>query len=82
MGLDIVELFAAVEDAFAIHIPDERAVELTTVGALFAYLQQHSPLGRAPDAWERLVAVIAEDTGIAEERIRPEARFVYDLNLD
>ena len=37
-SLDIVELIMAVEDEFGIHIPDEEAAALTTVGKIVAYI--------------------------------------------
>ena len=40
-SLDIVELIMAVEDEFGIHIPDEDAGGLTTVGRIVAYLDNN-----------------------------------------
>ena len=94
MGLDIVELVMAVEDAFQIDIPDVDAKHLRTVGDLYWYVREHAPgptpaaplpeVGGAPagELWERLLDVIERDTGVARERLVPSARFVEDLGLD
>jgi hypothetical protein len=82
LGLDIVELIMAVEEEFAFAIPDVDAGKLETVGQLFAYVQAHAPTGSAPDAWARLLAVVAREVGVEQESLRAETRFVYDLRMD
>ena len=82
MGLDIVEMVMEVEKAFAVRIPDADAARLETVGQLFAYLQEHAPLARQPDAWERFQTVLAHEIGVPRGEIRPEASFVRDLRMD
>jgi acyl carrier protein len=41
MGLDILEAFMAVEQAFGIEVPDAEAARMGTVGSLFNYLRGH-----------------------------------------
>lgn len=82
MGLDIVELFMAVEEEFQCAIPDADAAKLETVGQLFAYVQAHAPAGSAPDAWQRLLATIAREVGVEPSSLRAESRFVRDLHMD
>jgi len=82
VGLDIVEMIMAVEEEFEFAIPDAEASKLETVGQLFAHVQAHAPMGRAPEAWERLLAVIARDVGVEAASLRAETRFVYDLRMD
>lgn len=82
MGLDIVELVAAVEEEYGLEIPNEVAATLTTVGRLFDYLEQHAPAGREPGAWERLVAVVERESGVDRSKIHRGARFVQDLGMD
>lgn len=41
MGLDHVEMVMEIEDEFRIHIPDDRAQQLTTVGQLINYVCGH-----------------------------------------
>jgi hypothetical protein len=91
MGLDILEAFMAVEQAFGIEVPDAEAARMGTVGSLFNYLRGHvSPEQLGPgDAWayagplcERYVDVLAEETGLRRDRLRPEAQWVRDLGLD
>ena len=83
MGLDIVELVMETEKTFGFTIPDADASKLETVGALYTYVRDHAP-GAAddPQLWERVVDLVERETGAAREAIRPEASFVYDLNLD
>ena len=33
-------------------------------------------------AWDRMVQIIVESTGVAQSRVRPEARIARDLSLD
>lgn len=40
-SLDVVELIMSVEDDFGVAIPDEDAVELTTVGKIIDYIERH-----------------------------------------
>jgi hypothetical protein len=82
MGLDIVELFAEVEQEFTVEIPNDAAATITTVGQLLDYLEQHAPAAREPGAWERLVAVVERESGVDASRIHRGARFVQDLGMD
>jgi hypothetical protein len=91
VGLDIIETFMAVEAEFGLEIPDAAAGRMDTVGALFDYVRAHVPAaGAAPAAaspyagplWERYLDVLERETGVRRSRLRPEASWVYDLNLD
>ena len=82
MGLDIVELFAEVEDEFGVEIPDAVAATMTTVGQLFDYIEEHSPAGRDAGAWDRFIAVVSRETGIEPSDIYRDSRFVQDLRMD
>ncbi len=91
MGLDIVEVIMAVEAAFGIEVPASTAARLETVGALFDYVRTHvSPEHLGPDdglpyagpLWERYLDLLAEDTGVRRDRLRPGAYWVRDLGLD
>ena len=91
MGLDIVETFIAVETEFGIELPDAVAPRLETVGALFEYvLAQVSPEQLNPEdgqlyagpLWDRYLALLARETGVRREHLRPEAYWVGDLGLD
>jgi acyl carrier protein len=87
MGLDTVELVMAVEEQFAIEIPDEIAATLETVGLLHGFvvsqLQRRSllPIDDAA-VFSKLRDIICEQTGIDPDRIVPDAYFVKDLHLD
>jgi len=76
MGLDIVELFMAVEDAFQIHIENEEAEKAGTVGALhelvIAKLQgQDSKRCLTSAAFYRTRRGIVGALGIDRREIRP-----------
>lgn len=76
MGLDIVELFIAVEDTFQIHIADEEASRVYTVGDLhnlvIAKLQgQDSNRCLTSAAFYRTRRGIMDTLGIDRRQIRP-----------
>jgi hypothetical protein len=77
MGLDIIELFLAVEDTFQIHIPDEEASEVRTVGDLHglvaAKLQQNEEPKRCltSAAFYRTRRGIVDGVGVERRGIRP-----------
>lgn len=90
MGLDIVELFIAIESEFSLRIPDAVAAEMTTIGALYEYVARNvAPESRvatggpyAGELWERFLDVVQRETGVKRDRLRRDARFVQDLALD
>jgi hypothetical protein len=90
MGLDIIEMVMEVETAFAIEIPDYIGPYLSTVGALYDYVVTHvqpPPAGLGPgvysgELWERYLDIVARESGVRRERLRPTARFVADLQMD
>lgn len=91
MGLDIVELFIAVETEFDIDIPDAHAADLRTVGELYAYVLSslHGATARSligtpvgEETWARLVRVVERETGASLSDITADASFVEDLGLD
>ncbi|HEX8234676.1 MAG TPA: phosphopantetheine-binding protein [Abditibacteriaceae bacterium] len=91
MGLEIVELIMRVEEEFEIEIPDSDAEKLETVGALYHYVVETLSANSAPDhdsssasdeIWNKLCSIFANEFAIPPLKIRPEAHFVYDLDLD
>jgi acyl carrier protein len=83
MGLDIVEMVMEVERTFGFEIPNSEAGKLRTVGDLHRYIREHVPgAPQDPELWERLVDVVARESGTRRERIRPESSFVEDLRMD
>jgi hypothetical protein len=89
MGLDIVEMVMALEQAFEIRLPEEELGRIRTVGELFDCIQRQLAPDRAPGErgpytgtrWEKYLDVIERDTGAERSKLRPEATFVYDLGL-
>jgi hypothetical protein len=81
MGLDSVELILAIEEAFALEIPDRDVRDLVTVGQLRDYVAART--GCAPEAvWPELVDIVEREGGVKRDRIVPEARIVKDLGID
>lgn len=87
MGLDTVELVMRVESDFNVEIPDEIAATLETVGMLHRWLvteiervsgQPQNPVL----VYEKLKALIIDQTGVAPHLVTPAANFVKDLKLD
>jgi acyl carrier protein len=90
MGLDLVELVIELETIFDIRIPNEDAKTLETVGLLYDYVARRvAPTAIMPaggpytgELWERFLDVVEKETGLRREKLKPDARFVYDLGLD
>ncbi len=78
MGLDIVELFMEVEDVFDIQIPDDRYVEVSTVGGLYDFIIEAK--GEAVSLRNRCLSMVTflmirralvAETKAARQSIRP-----------
>ena len=86
MGLETVELILAVEEHFAIEIPDADAEKLLTVGELHQFVVHTlSGMGRpcVPETvYEELKLLILEHLGVQPDEVVPQARFVQDLKAD
>ena len=82
MGLDIVELFMAVEEKFGISIPDEDASELSTPRKVTDYVMSKvEGRGMTREEVTTIVRqVIEEET--ATHDFHEDSHFVYDMNLD
>ena len=89
MGLDIIETFMAVEAEFDVEVPDAEMERMATVGDLFDYVRAHvdGPSGTEPDEryagplWERYLTIVARQIGVPRDQLRPDARWVQDLEL-
>jgi acyl carrier protein len=87
VGLDTVELVMAIEEGFALEIPNETAATLTTVGDMHAYLvSELARLGRVdrePErVYQKLREIICRETGVQPDEVVPRARFVEDFRMD
>jgi hypothetical protein len=89
MGLDIVEMVMALENAFQVRLPEEELARIRTVGELYDCVVRQLGTDGAPsqgelyqgDVWERYLDVIESETGADRRRLQPSASFVYDLGL-
>jgi len=90
MGLDSVELVMAVEEAFNLKIPDEKAAKLDTAGKLYQYVIENynenpnalKNVNFESEVWEKLKRVIVYQLGVKSEDVTKQANFVYDLGMD
>jgi hypothetical protein len=79
MGLDLVELFMAVEERFDVDIPNEEAETLLTIGSLHEWLVSHRADSKDPRTqemtpdriWAELVRIVEEQTGVTSRRFTP-----------
>lgn len=81
MGLDIVELFMAVEERFQIHISDEEASDATTVGELQALIigkLRVEDLKRCLTSatFYRVRRALVEVLGAERRQIRPDTQLI------
>ena len=89
MGLDSLEILLSVEKEFGVVIDDAEAAHLTTPRRLADYIARcRGGVGadKAPlqddDIVRRVIRITAAQTGIPEESIHADHRFVQDLGLD
>ena len=83
MGLDVVQLFMNVEQHFGFTIPDADAREMRSVGDLHRYIVKNAqPRPESDQAWIWLRDMIADEFGIQEDRITPQAWVVRDLGIN
>jgi len=87
VGLDIVELFFAVEKEFGLEIPGSAAEKMETVGDLHSFLvSELRRLGRADideaRIFERLREIVCYQLGVKPESVVPGSSFVLDLRAD
>ena len=86
MGLDLVELTMKIEEEFAIAIPDNVAATLGALGQIRDFvLQTLTARGDEPDEadiWDLVKRVVAHQSGVAAEILRPETHLIEDLGLD
>ena len=86
MGLDTVELIMAIEEEFAIAIPDDAAAKLGRLGEIRDHVVLSlNERGETPDpaaVWERIKAIMRRDHGVREEDLTPDTHIVHDFGLD
>lgn len=87
MGLDTVELVMAIEDEFAIEIPNAEAERIRTVGDISDYVAQAVRLKMRPvpvdeEIWLRTRKVVIEQLGVKPERVTRTTRIIEDLGAD
>ena len=86
MGLDTVELVMAVEEEFAIGIPNAEAGKMERVGDMHAFvlrtLRQRGEPADDAQVWARLREIIVEQLGVRPEEVTPTAHFIHDLRAD
>ncbi len=86
MGLDTVELVMAIEEQFAIEIPNVDASNLVIIGDLYDYvLRALRQRGESPDdaqVWKRFRAVVVRQLGVRPEQVVRSAHIVKDLKID
>jgi len=83
MGLDIVELVMAYEEAFKIQIPDEEAPRLSTMGSLHEFIvkatRSKNPAPEPEFLWKRMVEIASKQLAVDPSLIKPNTRFIEDL---
>jgi acyl carrier protein len=78
MGLDAVEIIMEVEDAFDVHIPDDKATEIVTVGDLYDYIIELKRDAVSPRnvclsaaTFYRIRRAVCAELGLTSRSVRP-----------
>ena len=81
MGLDTVEIVVLTEKKFGVHIPDEAAENIATVGQLIDFVAKevNEDSGRVA---REIIRIVSEVSGIPPHEIKSEHSFTNDLGLD
>lgn len=88
MGLDLVELVMAIEEAFEITISDAEAGKIQTMGDLCECVSRKitpPETGIAPDPkvlWHKVRDVVVDQFGVDWLDLTPDTRFIEDLGAD
>ena len=87
MSLDSLELVLAVDEDFAVTIPDEQAATLATVGQMHLWLcaeltRRERPNRNPTEVYYQLRQVICRQLAVAPDRVTPGARVVDDLGVN
>ena len=90
MGLDVVELLLAVEEAFQISFSNEEATKILTVGDFYdgilkkieSQSSQKNKSWNKDEVWDVLRSIIVRQLGVKSEEVIKEARIVRDLGAD
>jgi acyl carrier protein len=86
VGLDIVEVVMAIEEAFAVELPHEELALVGTAGDLLTVLLRKLDVQpgdeRAAAVWERLRGIVSAELGVRLDRVTPSAHFARDLGAD
>ncbi len=85
MGLDAIEIVMAVEERFAVSIPDEDATKATTPRLLVDRVMRKLTSSQSHKAWSReqvseiVMGIIVEQTGKTD--FTEDSSFVNEINI-
>ena len=86
MGLDIVELFMAIEDEFDLEIPPADVPDLVRLGTIQDYLvnalRLRGETSSEEQIWTRLGMVVRRELGTHPDQLTREAHLIHDLGAD
>ena len=85
MQLGAVELIAAVEEEFGVHIPQDDVLRFERLGDIHDWLYEllRRTLDLSEDeVWERLQRVVVRELGVAPREAIKCARLIEDLDAD
>jgi hypothetical protein len=85
MQLGAVELIAAIEEEFGVHIPHDDVLRFERLGDIHDWLYEllHRTLDLSEsEIWERLQRVVVREVGLPPREVIKCARLIEDLDAD